>query len=209
MQSVGAGGLPPAFDAQGRWSQSTQDQSPDHQPPVQYDQQQLSHVYYENSSNMGNGGPQPVPTSVTLSPPSDIIHSPVPTRPHNQFTEQRPIDANDDGQSEPVYLGGQGGASLTRDPTISEGKRRASELQQLASAPPLLPRPPAEYVRESQGDIRPNDFNGDTPTLDPRDFSLDVRPFSPLDISFAGDRPFAMDTSFTGDRPPIPPKVPI
>ncbi|KAF9505866.1 hypothetical protein BS47DRAFT_489856 [Hydnum rufescens UP504] len=205
MQSAGAGGLPAAFESQGVWSPPIQNQS-----LSQYDQPQGGHVHW-NSSNREDGGPQPLSMSVPPPPPlpeSDIIYSPVPTRPHNEFSEQMSMGPNGHNPSEAIS-GLRGGASLSRDPTVSEGKRRASmEIhQQLGTAPPLFPRPPAEYVQESQGSIEPN-VDGET-TLDGHDFSLDVREFSPLDISFSGDRPFGIDGPLVAARPPIPPKVPI
>lgn len=99
---------------------------------------------------------------------------------------------------------------LRRDPSISQGKRRVPVNEQIAGVPPpppLAPRPPAEYIQETER------MAAADPSLNwghqshqspgsPGSFGLEVRPFSPLDLSFDQQNiPF--------ERPPLPPKVPI
>ena len=105
--------------------------------------------------------------------------------------------------------GDEGTQLLIRDPSISQGKRRAVE----ASPPPLAPRPPVHYIHETiDANTPPHERNwGNQDGAAQHDssgaengvnFGLEVRPFSPLDLSFDQHNvPF--------ERPPLPPKVPI
>lgn len=104
---------------------------------------------------------------------------------------------------------------LTRDPTISQGKRRAIEGDVATSPPPLAPRPPVEYIHETEridASTPAHEREWDNPSAQQYNqsrgvengvgFGLEVRPFSPLDLSFDQHHlPF--------ERPPLPPKVPI
>jgi hypothetical protein len=107
---------------------------------------------------------------------------------------------------------------LTRDPTISQGKRRAVEGDAATSPPPpppLAPRPPAEYIHETEridastpahgrdwDNHGAQQYNHSRGVENGVGFGLEVRPFSPLDLSFDQHQmPF--------ERPPLPPKVPI
>jgi len=111
-------------------------------------------------------------------------------------------------------------ATLNRDPSISQGKRRAVEASGSASPPPpppLAPRPPAEYIHETEAihaSTPANELNWENQAGEQQqynssrgmengvEFGLEVRPFSPLDLSFDQNNvPF--------ERPPLPPKVPI
>lgn len=105
-------------------------------------------------------------------------------------------------------------SSLSRDPTIKLGKQRAVNS---STPPPLLPKPPSDYIQETQAaDLRIrsqlDDINTTSSLLheqerarSPSKFSLDMRPFSPFD---AGLSNITIDTDIL-PAPPLPPKIPI
>jgi hypothetical protein len=106
---------------------------------------------------------------------------------------------------------------LQRDPSISQGKQRASNpgiapvMQTPPVPPPLAPRPPKEYIQQTkEEDAKIRRMTQDTMNLSsivvesPRnsqmppwqignntgtggDFSLGLRPFSPIDLSLSLD----------------------
>ncbi|KDQ10215.1 hypothetical protein BOTBODRAFT_36489 [Botryobasidium botryosum FD-172 SS1] len=86
--------------------------------------------------------------------------------------------------------------TLTRDPSISWGKKRAP-TQDEPAPPPLMPRPPAEYIQETQEEdakMPKDDHDHDSEPLEAPDYS---KPYNPYDLSFQGT------------PPPLPPKVPL
>ncbi|KAG8938402.1 hypothetical protein FRC00_000172, partial [Tulasnella sp. 408] len=82
---------------------------------------------------------------------------------------------------------------LRRDPTISRGKRRATD--DIPPPPPLPQKPPAEYYLGGNEASPP--ATG-TPTSGANGAFIDVRPFSPFSLEY--------DSLGGIPRPPLPPK---
>ncbi|KAF8317351.1 hypothetical protein DL93DRAFT_559120 [Clavulina sp. PMI_390] len=188
-------------------------QQPQYQqsPPQQYES---GYLYQDQQTNPANGN-------------------------GNGYHEQQPYPQNgngvNNGWSDPSSYGQYPqqqqqypSSALDRDPAVRQGKQRASQLlpQQQYDyyphdehdpdatfvPPPLAPRPPAEYIQETQRvaaatdnhrweeenmmHYDPNALGGGLGTAGSQgsQFGLEVRPFSPLDLSF--------------DRPPPPPPPP-
>jgi len=92
-------------------------------------------------------------------------------------------------------------AALSRDPSISRGKQKAPPPEVPPVPPPLMPRPPMEYIQETQE----------------QDEMLQKHSAS-LDSTWSGEAPVledaVLDRRFTTTppndgtvRPPLPPKV--
>ncbi|KAG9016627.1 hypothetical protein FRB90_002742 [Tulasnella sp. 427] len=119
--------------------------------------------------------------SSASSPPSSYFSRPPPPIPNGHTTP-----GVDEDEGKPEYL--------RRDPTISRGKRRATD--DIPPPPPLPQKPPAEYYMQSND---PHVSAAGTPTSGSNGSFIDVRPFSPfsLDYETLGAAP---------PRPPLPPK---
>jgi hypothetical protein len=103
---------------------------------------------------------------------------------------------------------------LSRDPTIKQGKQRASNN---TTPPPLLPKPPSNYIQETQAEderIRTQLDENDTSALltedersqSPFQYALDIRPFSPFEAELSFSNIIVRDSD---PVPPLPPKIPI
>ena len=214
-QSRGAGPPPPSFD-------TTPSQQMPYPTQQQQSQQQWQPAPPPNAPN-GTISPQyqvPNPQGY-FTQPNGAPPSPMPSQyaqqPNNYAGYGYPTDPP--AEQYPDYAGGygngnsNGSSALSRDPTISQGKRRAVEAEEEfipPPPPPLAPRPPAHYIQETQilasspiiGDSGPYTGASNMSSGHQSDFSLEVRPFSPLDLSFDHNNvPF--------ERPPLPPKVPL
>lgn len=97
-----------------------------------------------------------------------------------------------------VPYGGESPSTLRRDPSISQGKRRAMPGEEPGPPPPLAPKPPAEYIQETE--LMSATGGGDSGNRN--SFGLEIRPVSPLDLSFD-------QQNMQFERPPLPPKLPI
>lgn len=144
-------------------------------------------------------------------------HSRRPTQssvsdPHSSFLENAP-HLND-----PM--------TLSRDPTIKQGKQRATHS---GTPPPLLPKPPSDYIEETQAEDErlrtqldennPSALMHEEPRArSPFEFSLSMRPFSPFDAGLSNVGHQDMFTGMGSSQnysetpvpvPPLPPKIPI
>ncbi|KDQ61292.1 hypothetical protein JAAARDRAFT_55964 [Jaapia argillacea MUCL 33604] len=84
---------------------------------------------------------------------------------------------------------------------------RSPSARTIPPPPPLMPRPPVEYIQETQEyNVRTNQQQQPpvSPPLDSQNpqngYGLNMRAFSPLDVHF--------DTSSSSSPPPLPPKFP-
>lgn len=119
------------------------------------------------------------------SPPSSYFSRPPLPTPNGHAHGNHGGD--DDGDGKPEYL--------RRDPTISRGKRRATD--DIPPPPPLPQKPPTEYYLGGNEASAP--ATG-TPTSGSDGAFIDVRPFSPFTLEY--------DYSSLGGVPPPPPLPP-
>ncbi|KAJ3493185.1 hypothetical protein NLJ89_g11076 [Agrocybe chaxingu] len=113
------------------------------------------------------------------------------------------------------------GESLLLLPTPAPTTNGASTTNGTGTPPPLMPRPPADYIKETQEeDARLSRLNGDAPNLNgtPKKLNgsssstslnkpaagasggLDIKPFTPFRAGFG-------DIVTPGPPPPLPPKA--
>lgn len=133
-------------------------------------------------------------------------------------------------RSSSMTTGSQPSKGLRGHPSISLSKVEGGMDEESfvpPPPPPLMPRPPAEYIQETQEEDARTQAEEHTflkpPVEHPAaqvpweqpasstDFSLNFRPFSPLDLSLGLD---TIDTRSysppqTPAPPPLPPKVPV
>ncbi|TDL27334.1 hypothetical protein BD410DRAFT_835623 [Rickenella mellea] len=119
----------------------------------------------------------------------------------------------------------QSGMTLSRDPSISFGKLKLDNMDDDVTPPPppppLLPRPPADYIQETQQEDARTQAEEEILKVDPNssdmvswemptpDYSMNARAFSPLDTLPNGNGLTENIGSDGPHRPPLPPKVPI
>jgi hypothetical protein len=158
--------------------------------------------------------PAPPPEPVQSAPPPVPIRSTTSESAHSLIPSRPTLDTRDSSKSSsPGITSPVTDEPLLRDPSISWGKKKAT-LPRTPTPPPLMPRPPVEYIEETQvqdammvsregGEVDEveDDDNWPDEGISPASIPLDIQPFTPFVVSFA-TRPFEVP-------PPLPPKVPL